>query len=57
MLSAEERSELERIVRRGSVGQSNVQDRLRGLLDLPRSGAPRSISDERVAEVVRITLE
>jgi transposase len=93
-LTDEEKSELERIVRRRTAGQSDVQrarvillsaqglpnfkvaqktgisalsvgrwrrrfvqDRLRGLLDLPRSGAPRSISDEKVAEVVRITLE
>jgi transposase len=28
-----------------------------GLFDLPRSGAPRTISDEKVAEVVRLTLE
>ena len=34
-----------------------VKDRLRGLLDLPRSGAPRTISDEKVAEVVRTTLQ
>ena len=34
-----------------------VKDRLRGLLDQARSGAPRTISDERVAEVVRTTLE
>jgi transposase len=34
-----------------------AEHRLRGLLDLPRSGAPRTISDERVAEVVRLTLE
>jgi transposase len=93
-LTNEEKSELERIVRRRTAGQSDVQrarvillsaqglpnfkvaqktgisalgvgrwrrrfvqDRLRGLLDLPRSGSPRSISDEKVAEVVRITLE
>jgi transposase len=31
--------------------------RLAGLFDLPRSGAPRTISDEKVAEVVRLTLE
>ena len=34
-----------------------VQDRLSGLLDQPRSGAPRSITDAQVAEVVRTTLE
>lgn len=41
-----------------SVGrwrQRFVQDRLSGLLDQPRSGAPRSISDAQVAEVVRTT--
>lgn len=31
--------------------------RMGGLFDLPRSGAPRSISDQKVAEVVRLTLE
>ena len=93
-LSAEEKAELEKTVRRRSAGQSDVQrakvillcasglpncvvaektgisalsvgkwrrrfakDRLRGLLDQPRSGAPRTISDEKVAEVVRTTLE
>ena len=30
---------------------------LRGLSDMPRSGRPRSVSDERVAEVIRKTLE
>ena len=43
-----------------SVGrwrQRFVQDRLRVLLDQPRSGAPRTISDAQVAEVVRTTLE
>lgn len=43
-----------------SVGrwrQRFVEHRLHGLLDLPRSGAPRTISDEKVAEVVRTTLE
>jgi hypothetical protein len=34
-----------------------VQDRLSGLLDQARGGAPRSISDAQVAEVVRTTLE
>ena len=32
-------------------------DRLEGLVDLPRSGTPRKISDEQVAEVIRLTLE
>ncbi|MCX6847496.1 MAG: IS630 family transposase [Verrucomicrobia bacterium] len=43
-----------------SVGrwrQRFVQARLSGLLDQPRSGAPRTISDAQVAEVVRTTLE
>lgn len=41
----------------GSWRRRFAEHRLRGLLDLPRSGAPRTISDERVAEVVRLTLE
>ena len=43
-----------------SVGQWRrrfLSDRLDGLADLPRQGAPRSISDDKVAEVVRLTLE
>lgn len=31
--------------------------RLEGIVDLPRSGAPRRIPDEQIAEVVRLTLE
>jgi transposase len=31
--------------------------RLEGLLDEPRQGAPRTVSDEKVAEVVTATLE
>lgn len=31
--------------------------RLQGVFDLPRSGAPRRISDDQVAEVIRLTLE
>lgn len=31
--------------------------RIAGLVDLPRSGGPRSITDEQVAEVVTSTLE
>lgn len=31
--------------------------RMEAIFDLPRSGAPRRISDEKVAEVVRLTLE
>jgi transposase len=34
-----------------------VENRLAGLHDEPRSGGPRSISDEAVAEVVTLTLE
>jgi len=31
--------------------------RLDGLIELPRSGAPRSISDEKVQEIITLTLE
>jgi transposase len=41
----------------GKLRKRFSQSRLRGLFDLPRSGAPRTISDEKVAEVVRLTLE
>jgi len=34
-----------------------VEDGLDGLADLPRSGAPRSITDEDVAHVIELTLE
>lgn len=34
-----------------------MESRLAGLIDLPRSGRPRTISDEKVAEVIRLTLE
>ncbi|MGC0407450.1 transposase [Streptomyces sp. SAI-163] len=34
-----------------------VRDRLPGLVDLPRPGGPRTVSDEQVAVVVRRTLE
>jgi len=34
-----------------------LEDRMEGLLDAPRSGAPRRISDEKVAELIRKTLE
>lgn len=64
LLCAEGHSNLEVVRRTGiskvSVGkwrQRFVERRLAGLLDLPRSGAPRTISDEKVAEVVRMTLE
>jgi transposase len=41
----------------GSWRQRFVKERLQGLSDLPRSGALRSVSDEQVARVVRLTLE
>jgi transposase len=41
----------------GSWRQRFLKERLNGLSDLPRSGAPRSISDDEVAKVVRMTLE
>jgi transposase len=34
-----------------------LQQGLSGLLDLPRSGPPRQISDDKVEEVIRLTLE
>jgi len=34
-----------------------IADGLEGLFDAPRLGAPRSVSDERVAKVIRKTLE
>src|ERR687885_1721166 len=34
-----------------------AQHRLEGLVDAPRSGAPRSIGDEAVERVVALTLE
>lgn len=33
------------------------KNRMEGLADMPKSGAPRKISDEKVAEVIRLTLE
>lgn len=47
-------------VSRMTVGrwrQRFAKERLRGLTDMPRSGRPRSVSDELVAEIVRRTLE
>src|SRR5271155_1059383 len=41
----------------GTLRRRFYETRLQGLFDLPRSGAPRSITDEKVAEVVRLTLE
>src|SRR5438105_9121113 len=41
----------------GTLRRRFNQVRLEGLFDLPRSGAPRKISDEKIAEVVRLTLE
>ena len=45
---------------RGTVGKWRerfAQDRLDGLYDEPRPGAPRQIGDEEIAEMVRRTLE
>jgi transposase len=47
-------------VSRLTVGKWRIRflkDRLDGLLDEPRPGAPRSVSDERVEQVVALTLE
>jgi transposase len=47
-------------VRESTVGKWRrrfVSDRVDGLLDEPRPGAPRKVMDERVEEVVRKTLE
>lgn len=41
----------------GRLRKRFYQARLEGIFDLPRSGAPRQISDEKIAEVVRLTLE
>jgi transposase len=41
----------------GRLRKRFYQARLRGIFDLPRSGAPRQISDEKIAEVIRLTLE
>lgn len=41
----------------GRLRQRFYETRVTGIFDLPRSGAPRRISDEKVAEVVRLTLE
>ncbi len=93
-LAAEERGELERLVRRRKTAQDRAlrakvvlrcaegatnqavaraagvcahtvgkwrerfaRDRLEGLRDEPRSGAPRTVTDERVAELLVRTLE
>ena len=34
-----------------------IKDRLEGLTDEPRPGAPRTIGDDKVEEIVRLTLE
>jgi transposase len=34
-----------------------VLERLGGLMELPRSGAPRTISDEKISELIAMTLE
>ena len=41
----------------GKLRKRFYHTRLEGVFDLPRSGAPRTIGDEKVAEVVRLTLE
>jgi transposase len=41
----------------GRLRKRFYEARVAGVFDLPRSGAPRQISDEQVAEVVRLTLE
>ena len=41
----------------GRLRKRFYQARIAGIVDLPRSGAPRRISDEKVAEVIRLTLE
>jgi transposase len=94
-LTADERTELEGLVRRRSVGQALatrvrvvlacaepgatnigvsralgvsrptvltwrerfVRHRMDGLIDAPRSGAPRGIGDDRVEDLVTLTLE
>lgn len=34
-----------------------MESRVAGLIDLPRSGRPRTITDEQVSEIIRLTLE
>lgn len=34
-----------------------VKDRLEGLYDAPRSGAPRSVTDEKIEQIIKLTLE
>lgn len=41
----------------GSWRKRFLESRLKGLIDLPKKGRPRIISDEQVAEVIRLTLE
>jgi len=41
----------------GRLRKRFYEVRVAGIFDLPRNGAPRQISDEQVAEVVRLTLE
>jgi transposase len=41
----------------GTLRKRFHEARLQGIFDLPRSGAPRQISDEQIAEVIRLTLE
>ena len=55
-LTPEERETLERWTRRPTTAQALAQ-RVAGLLDEPRPGAPRTVSDAQVDEVVTLTLE
>lgn len=41
----------------GRLRKRFYEHRLESIFDLPRSGPPRTISDEKVAEVIRLTLE
>lgn len=41
----------------GSWRKRFMESRVAGLIDLPRSGRPRTITDEQVSEIIRLTLE
>jgi transposase len=41
----------------GRLRKRFYQSCLEGIFDLPRSGAPYQINDEKIAEVLRLTLE